>query len=89
MPRVVHVVVEAVPLHAVTLRGVEVRRLPNPGIEKHLGVLIDLRHCSLPPDSSGPGSRDLRMRPCRLSAWLMPKQIRLPKTAAQRDPGVL
>src|SRR5207302_10996442 len=71
--RVVHVVVEAVPLHAVTPRGVEVRRLPNPGIEKHLGVLIDLHHRSLPPDSSSPGSRDLRMRPCRLNPLADPK----------------
>ena len=47
--RVVHVVVEAVHLHAVAPGGVEERRLADPRVQKDLGVLDDLRHCSFPP----------------------------------------
>ena len=53
--RVVHVVVEAVHVHAVAARRVEVRRLPDPRVQQDLRVLDDLRHCScllfLSPDS--------------------------------------
>src|SRR5205823_10273986 len=47
--RVVHVVVEAVQVHAVLARRVEVRRLPDPRVQQDLGVLDDLRHCLCPP----------------------------------------
>ena len=52
MARVVHVVVEAVHLHAVTPRGVEIGRLPDPGVQQDLRVLDDLVHGSLPPPRS-------------------------------------
>jgi hypothetical protein len=49
VPRVVHVVVEAVHLYAVAPGGVEERRLADPCVQQNLGVLDELRHCSLTP----------------------------------------
>jgi hypothetical protein len=49
VPRVVHVVVEAVPLHPVTPRRVEIGRLPDPGVQENLGVLVDLHQSGSSP----------------------------------------